>query len=119
MTSREVFELFRTQLQRLSNIAENIPRQAAATSKPSDALAFAESLLLCLTDDGAKSQMQLDHKGAVAFFQIANFLEKEYGERGIPTVEQPLKDAGPFFVATSCVQDYLHSLKRAVGDDWR
>ncbi len=119
MNSQEAFARFQNELSHLSVIALDVKIASDVAGKPSDALCFAEAILMCPTEDAAKLQMRQNQKGAVAFFQIADFVVSEFGKLDIPTSRASLKDVGPFFVIGSCVQDYLNFLKRKVGDEWK
>lgn len=119
MNSQDVFAQFHNQIRDLAAIADSIPVRTDTAGRPSDALAFAETLLLCPTEDAAKSQMRRDQIGAASFFQIASYVEDKFGDLDIPTGKHNVTNSAPFFVVGSCVQDYLQWLKKSVVEDWK
>jgi hypothetical protein len=118
MNDSKLVELFHTQLSSFEALLEAEKIVADDSALPSDALSFAEFLLLCPTEDAAKLQMQRDHKGATGFLSIVYSLETEWPKIGISIVAETPTHAAPFFVLASFVQEYLEKMKQQSSDDW-
>jgi hypothetical protein len=116
MLPPKLLAAFQSQLSRYGQIAKAEGLDSGSRGLPSDALSFAESLLLCPTEDAAIKQMRQGPKEARTFLQVAMIVDDVRPNIEIAIAEPNLTTTTPFFVLACGVQEYLQWLKSQVPD---
>jgi len=111
MTREEFFEAFHSQLTELLEIGAELAVIRDSQGAPSDALSFAEDLLLCLTRQEAIEQMRRDQARARSFLDIAVFQEKHIDAMRTSVALKPLAETTKFYVVAAAVQEYLLEIR--------
>ncbi len=119
MTREEFLAAYHDQLGELLEIGAQLKVIRDSQGLPSDALSFAETLLLCPTRQSAIEQMRLDPAKARSFLDIAVYQEKNIEAIRTSDALTRLTGPTPFFVLGFAVQEYLLFLKRSVPDRWK
>jgi hypothetical protein len=119
MTREEFLTAFHNQLTELLEIGAELRVIRDSHGLPSDALAFAETLLLCPTRPAAIEQMRRDQAAARSFLDIAAFQEKHITDIQTSDALTHLTGTTPFYVAASAVLEYLSFLKKTAPNQWK
>ena len=119
MHNEDSISSFRNQLSRFREIAESLKLDSDTGAKPSDALSFAEWLMLCPSESSAIAHMQRDQKGAIAFLEIARILDEEFATRNAKPLNAPHPDQTPYYIVSSGVVEWLNSRKDYFPDMWQ
>ena len=100
-------------------LLNNLEAVRAAKPKPSDALAFAEWLLVCPTPDEAQARMQQGPSEARAFSVFADQIsDAEGGKLSDELAADCHATHTQFFVLALCVKEKLERHRREQPQEW-
>ena len=119
MTHEEFLTTYHNQLTELLEIGAELKVIRDSQGLPSDALSFAEALMMCPTRQSAIKQMRRDQAAARSFLDIAVFQERHIAAIRTSDAVTRLKGTTPFFVVATSMQEYLSHLKKCAPEKWK
>jgi hypothetical protein len=118
MDREEFLTTYHNQLTELLEIGAELKVIRDSQGLLSDALSFAEALLLCPTRQSAIEQMRRGPAAARSFLDIAVFQEKHIDDMRTSSAVTRLAEMTPYFVVASAMQEYLLHLKKCAPEKW-
>jgi hypothetical protein len=108
-----------TQISRLWEILTKLGMDEVSDLKLSEALSFAETLVLCPSESSVSSHMQRDQRAIQSFLRISEVVANDIGTGNTKFVNPPGPEQTPFYLVASSVQEWLLSRKTLFPELWQ
>jgi len=120
---KSAFEIFRRQRDRFAELLQPVVAkdwQAASSKSPSHtiSLSFAEDLLLCPSEDSARSCIEKDPAAARIFLISADRMDVAFAKLGLEFLSRRTDNDAPFFILGAAVKEYLEDVRANFPQLW-